>query len=151
MATKLTTLTHKIAIQLHLVAESCTICNSSSERPVQKLLETLSYSNMFPSTARSSEWSLVFRFSNQYTVRVSNVSHACYTPCSSHPPSLDHPNNIWWSLQVMKLLIMQSSPFSRHFLPLRYKHPHLPVLKHPQCTFFTQCKRPSFTPIENNR
>jgi hypothetical protein len=32
--------THKIAIQLHLVAESCTICNSSSRRPVRKLFDT---------------------------------------------------------------------------------------------------------------
>jgi hypothetical protein len=39
MAAKLTRLTHKIAIQLHLVAESCTICNSLSWRPVRKLLD----------------------------------------------------------------------------------------------------------------
>jgi hypothetical protein len=43
MAAKLTRLTHKIAIQLHLVAESCTICSSRSRRPVRKLLDTLSY------------------------------------------------------------------------------------------------------------
>jgi len=30
-------------IQLHLVAESCTICNSRSRRPVRKLLDTPSY------------------------------------------------------------------------------------------------------------
>jgi hypothetical protein len=42
MAAKLTRLTHKIAIQLHLVAESCTICSSRSRRPVRKLLDTLS-------------------------------------------------------------------------------------------------------------
>jgi len=40
MAEKLTRLTHKIAIQLYLVAESCTICSSRSGRPVQKLLDT---------------------------------------------------------------------------------------------------------------
>jgi hypothetical protein len=40
---KLTRLTHKIAIQLHLVAESCTICGSRSRRPVRKLLDTPSY------------------------------------------------------------------------------------------------------------
>jgi hypothetical protein len=40
---KLTRLTHKIAIKLHLVAESCTICNSRTRRPVRKLLDTLSY------------------------------------------------------------------------------------------------------------
>jgi len=38
MAANLNTLTHKTAIQLHLVAESCTICSSSSRRPVRKLL-----------------------------------------------------------------------------------------------------------------
>jgi hypothetical protein len=42
-APNFTTLTHKIAIQLHLVAESCTICSSRSRRPVRKLLDTLSY------------------------------------------------------------------------------------------------------------
>jgi hypothetical protein len=43
MATKLTRLTHKVAIQLHLVAESCMICSSRSRRPVWKLLDTPSY------------------------------------------------------------------------------------------------------------
>jgi len=38
MAVKLTRLTHKIAIQLHLVAESCAICSSHS----RKLLDTTS-------------------------------------------------------------------------------------------------------------
>jgi len=39
MAAKLTRLTHKIAIQLHLVAEGCTICSSRSRRSVRKLLD----------------------------------------------------------------------------------------------------------------
>jgi len=43
MATNLTRLTHKIVIQLHLVAESCTICGSCSRRPVRKLLDTAPY------------------------------------------------------------------------------------------------------------
>jgi hypothetical protein len=42
MAAKLTRLTHKITIQLHLVAESCTNCSTRSRRPVRKLLDTLS-------------------------------------------------------------------------------------------------------------
>jgi hypothetical protein len=40
MAAKLTRLTHKIATQPHLVAESCTICSSRSRRSVRKLLDT---------------------------------------------------------------------------------------------------------------
>jgi len=52
MAAKLTRLTHKIARQLHLAAESCNICSSRSRRPVQKILDTPSYcvyhsTNMF--------------------------------------------------------------------------------------------------------
>jgi len=43
MAAKLTRLTHKIAIQLHLMAESSIICSTRSRRPVRKLLDTLSY------------------------------------------------------------------------------------------------------------
>jgi len=43
MATKLTRLTHKIATQLHVVAESYTICSSRSRRQVRELLDTLSY------------------------------------------------------------------------------------------------------------
>jgi hypothetical protein len=39
MTAKLTRLTHKIMIQLHVVAESCTICSSRSRWPVQKLLD----------------------------------------------------------------------------------------------------------------
>jgi len=35
MAAKLTRLTHKIATQLHLVAETCTICSSRSGRRVR--------------------------------------------------------------------------------------------------------------------
>jgi len=48
MMAKLTRLTNKILIQLHLVAESFTICSSRSGQPVLKLLDTPSY---FPSNA----------------------------------------------------------------------------------------------------
>jgi hypothetical protein len=37
-------------------------------------------------------------------------------PRSSHSPWSDHSNNIMGSVQVTKLLIMQSSPVPRHFL-----------------------------------
>jgi len=42
MAEKLTRLTHKLAIQMYLLAESCTVCSSRSRSPVQKLLDTSS-------------------------------------------------------------------------------------------------------------
>jgi hypothetical protein len=43
MAVTVTRLTHKIAKQLRLVAESCTICSSRCRRPVRKLMDTSSY------------------------------------------------------------------------------------------------------------
>jgi len=43
MEAKLIRLTHKIAIQLHLVAERYTICSSRFRRPVRLLLDTPSY------------------------------------------------------------------------------------------------------------
>jgi len=43
MAAKLTRLTHKIAIQLYLMTDNCTICSSRSRRPVRRLLDTPSY------------------------------------------------------------------------------------------------------------
>jgi hypothetical protein len=60
-------------------------------------------------------------------------ANSCYMPCPSHPPGLDHS---WRRTQVMKLLIVQFSPTSRHFISLRSKYsPQHPVLKHPQSVF----------------
>jgi hypothetical protein len=45
------------------------------------------------------------------------------TWCAYHyPPSFDHPNNSWWRVQIMELLIMQFFPASCHFIPLRSKY-----------------------------
>jgi hypothetical protein len=77
-----------------------------------------------PSTPMLSTQSLPFRFSNQNFVCISHLSH------SSYPPWLNHHNNTWCSLHVMKLLIMQSCSASCHFLPLRsiYSPQYHPVL-----------------------
>jgi hypothetical protein len=55
---------------------------------------------------RSSTWSLSFRL----------FSHACYMARLSHSPLLHHCYNIWWSAQVMKILIMQSSSSFLYFV-----------------------------------
>jgi hypothetical protein len=60
--------------------------------------------------------------------------HSCYTPYQSHRPWVDHSNYIWRRVQDMKLLIMQFSPASCHFISLRSKYSQHPVLKHPQST-----------------
>jgi hypothetical protein len=39
-------------------------------------------------------------------------------PCPPHSPWFDLPNNIWWWVEIMKLPIVQLSPFFSYFIPL---------------------------------
>jgi hypothetical protein len=64
------------------------------------------------STRGSPEMSRPQRLPNQNIVRISHRSHACCIPHPSHPPWCDLPRNISWTVEFMKLLIMQSSPAS---------------------------------------
>jgi hypothetical protein len=57
--------------------------------------------------------------------------HACYIPCTFHHPWRDHPNYFWRRVQVMKLLTVQFTPASYHFIPHRSKYsPQHRVLKY---------------------
>jgi hypothetical protein len=66
---------------------------------------------IFPSTLTFSEWPLPFRSSNQNFLRIPQLSHACYVSRPSHFPWFHYSNNIWSSVQAMKLLIMQSARY----------------------------------------
>jgi hypothetical protein len=72
----------------------------------------------FPSMLACSQSSLPFTFPNQNPVYIS-VHYTCYMPHESHRRWPDDPNNIWKALPITKLLIMQFSPVSHHFLPIR--------------------------------
>jgi hypothetical protein len=69
-----------------------------------------------PPTSWSSQWPLFFWVSHKYTICIPILPHSCYMPCPSHPPWLDHSNYTWRRVQPMKLLIMQFSPLSCHFI-----------------------------------
>jgi hypothetical protein len=71
-----------------------------------------------------------FRLPNQYPICIP-LLHSRYMTCLYHPPWLDHSNYTWQRVQVMKLLIMQFSPTSCHFIPLRSKYSP----QHPQSIF----------------
>jgi hypothetical protein len=96
------------------------------------------HSNILPSTPRSSEWSLLFRFSNKNVARISHRSHACYKPRRSHSPWFYHPNKYLVKRTTYEVPhIVQPSAASRPFLPLRSKYsPQRPVLKRPQSMLF---------------
>jgi hypothetical protein len=62
-----------------------------------------------------SEWSLPFRFSDQNFVYISQLFHVCCVPYPFNP-WFGHPNNMWWSVQVMKLLIKRLHKSKCHFV-----------------------------------
>ena len=76
-----------------------------------------------------------------------------YMPRSSHFSRFYLPNNIGWAVQIIKHLFFWFSPLPCYLVPLRpkYSPQHSIYSQTPQPTFFHQCQRPSFTPIQNNR
>jgi hypothetical protein len=107
---------------------------------------------IFPSTPRSSNWSLYLRLTHQNSVYASPLHHTFYMHRRHHSSRFHHQNNIWWELQVIQLLIKYF--FSTPVLP----HPFYaqtfssaPYFRTPSAYVPPQCERPSFKPIKNNR
>ena len=73
---------------------------------------------MLPSTPRSSELYLSFRFPHQNPVDTSSLPHTCYVRRLSHSCTFVHPNNIGWGVQIIKFLIMYFSPLPCYLVPL---------------------------------
>jgi hypothetical protein len=69
----------------------------------------------------------------------STFCHPCYMPQPPNSSWFDHPNNIWWSVQIMMLLIIQSFPFPITLYLLWQIHYSAPNFKHLQCERAT-CK-----------
>jgi hypothetical protein len=51
-------------------------------------------------------WSPSLRFPHQNNMCTTSRSHTCYVPRPSHSTLFDHPNNICWGVQIIRLLIM---------------------------------------------
>ena len=81
----------------------------------------LKFNIIFPSTRRSSMWSISIRSLQQNSVCISPVPHTCHMSRPS-PSWFDHPSNIWWELHIMKLLIMQSSLLPCYLVYRRLKY-----------------------------
>jgi hypothetical protein len=64
----------------------------------------------------SSKWSASLRSPHQNPVCTSPLTHTCYMPRPPH--SFDHSNNIWWWVQIIKFLVMQSSPLPCYLVRL---------------------------------
>jgi len=61
---------------------------------------------IFSSNPGSSKWSLSLRSPHQNPVYIFTFPHRYYKPRLSHSSWFDYPNNIWWAVQVTKLLII---------------------------------------------
>jgi hypothetical protein len=79
-------------------------------------LSKIHFNIVYQPTFWSSQWSPSFRLSRQYPICIPLLPHSCYMPCPSYPPWLDQSNYTWRRVQIMKLLIMQFSSVSCHFI-----------------------------------
>ena len=71
-------------------------------------LQTLKihFSIIIISKPRFSKWSLSIRSLHQNPVYTYRVPHPCYVPRLCHSSWFDYPKNIWWGVQIIKLLLM---------------------------------------------
>jgi hypothetical protein len=86
MAAKLTRLTHKIATQLHLVAEGCTIFISRARRPVRKIMDTPSYDKLHGTQLSLQSWQL-----NQLAKKFSSENSYIKSLVNLHPRLKQYP------------------------------------------------------------
>jgi len=78
-------------------------------------------SDLLPSTFPTKTW---------YAPMLFRIHATCHMPSSSHPSSFSHTNIIFWEVQIMKLLIMQSST-----TPCPSLHPSYPQIS-PSAPYF---------------
>jgi len=96
---------------------------------------------ILPSTPSSSNWFLSLKSPHQNPSCTTPVPHTWHMP---RPPG--HPNNIWCGIQIIMVLVIQSSPFPC-LVPLRPTR----FPQHCQPMFLPQRERPSFTPTQKKK
>ena len=85
---------------------------------------------IFPYMRASSKLSLSLRIPHQNPVYVSPIPHTRYVPRPPYASQYDHTNNIGWAVHIIRILIMQFSPFSCYLVPLRPKYSPQPLFSY---------------------
>jgi len=115
-------------------AATCSCSETSIQSMPSSHFLNINFNIILLSMSGVSKWSLYLRFPHQNPVYAC-LLHTCYIPRPSHSPWFDHPNNIGSAVQIIQLLIMQSSPPPPYLGPVRSKYPpQQPVLRHPPTT-----------------
>ena len=96
----------KVHYRIKSRAPSVPILSQINSIHTRSQIQKITLNIILPSTPGTSKWSLSFRFLHQISVYVSPVPLTCYMPRPSYSSRFDHPNNIWWPVQIIKLLIM---------------------------------------------
>ena len=93
---------------------------------------------ILPSTPRSFKWCLSLRFPPTKTLYTPAAPHTCYMPRPSRFSLFDYQNSIWWSVQIIMLPVMQSSPVPCYFVSLSSKYlSQDPILENPLPKFLS--------------
>jgi len=110
---------------------------SSPRSPRLHMFVNVQFHIIFPSPFRSSRWCLFLRFPNQNSVCTSPLPTPSHMPRAYTSPSwFDHPNKIWWRVQIFRLLITPSPTVPCYLVAVR---PKSPSALNSQPTLFTQC------------
>jgi hypothetical protein len=108
--------------------------DQSSPRP--QMFLKVQFNIIVLSPTRSSKWCLSLRFPNQHPVCTFPLPPPFHVPCAHPPPFwFDHPNNIWWGVEIFRLLIMQSPPVPSYLVTVR---PRSSSVLNSQPKLFTQ-------------
>ena len=78
----------------------------------------INFNITLPSNLTSSYWSPSLKSPHRNPVGTSPVSHTWHMPLSFHFSWFDQKNNVWRGAQIIKLLVMQSSPNLSYLVPL---------------------------------
>ena len=91
------------------------VCVLSHINPVYSFMSyflKICFNIFLSSMLGSSKWLPSFIFPHQNSLFLFSHIHTAYL---THLILLDHPNNFWWWVKIMKLLIMQFSPVFCYF------------------------------------